>query len=181
MVSQEHSDPISSESEIDPSHAVRQFSFRDVSWSWSEVLIGIAPIVLSRLIPLLIDVRSLDAAPRWLWISLNVPVISWMLLYPLWIVRRRVGLLRAPSFRTVLVEVLCTLPVLGLVVIVMNLGYDMMVTLAGESYAPSDPLDSYVRSPSLLLSTAFMILAVFVVPIAEEVCFRGMVYSALRQ
>jgi membrane protease YdiL (CAAX protease family) len=162
--------------------APRWSFFREVPWRWSDVLIGFAPMIAMNLAALLIDPTRLPVGPGWLWLPLTVLVQAWWLAYPLWIARRRHGgspLLPRP--RTVIVEALLAMAAVPVVMLILAGVFTGLAYLIGDSAMPTRPLEPYARSPHQFDWIGLIILAVTVAPIAEEVFFRGMLYSALRR
>ncbi len=93
----------------EPSTGPKRSVFREMPWRWTDVIIGFAPDIYMSVTGALINPAWLWVGPRWLWLPFAVTQMAWMLLYPLWIVRRRARLPRLPRPRTVFVEALCAL------------------------------------------------------------------------
>src|SRR5580704_5583057 len=78
--------------EVAPAPALpesRPIGFRDVPWSWKDLLIGLAPLVGLRLLSPWVNSLRLPEPIAWLLLALNLFSMVWMLGYPLWILRRR--------------------------------------------------------------------------------------------
>jgi len=162
--------------------AARRSYFRDVPWRVRDVLGGFAPDVLALAAAALLGPVSVSAALAGHWLPALLAIEAWMLVYPLWIARRRhAGSPRLPRPRAVLVETLFALPALLAVMAGQVVMFNGMAYLFGEGMNSTAPWEPVVRSPNWFERLAFMILAVSVVPVAEEVFFRGMLYNALRQ
>jgi len=162
--------------------AARRSYFRDVPWRVRDVLGGFAPDVLALAPAALLGPVSVSAALAGHWLPALLAIEAWMLVYPLWIARRRhAGSPRLPRPRAVLVETLFALPALLAVMAGQVVMFNGMAYLFGEGMNSTAPWEPVVRSPNWFEPLAFMILAVTVVPVAEEVFFRGMLYNALRR
>jgi membrane protease YdiL (CAAX protease family) len=162
-----------------PPRVVRRSFFRDVPWHWSDVFIGLAPYFLALATFDVLSRFTLSAARASLWL---LATQTWMLVYPLSIARRRRGgSPHLPRFRAFFVEapraLLALLAVIAAIVVMLQI----MPNLVDEENGQSSPGDPFVQSPNRFLPLAFMILAVLVAPVAEEIFFRGMLYNALRQ
>jgi len=148
-------------------------------WRWSDVLIGLAPTAAMRAAGALIDPASLSAVP---WLPVAILAQAWMLIYPLWIVRRRnAGLPRLPRPRTIFVEALFALLAVMASMMVLTVVFSFLTYMFGDQAMPTRPLESIARSPNRVDSLGLLVLTVLVAPVAEEVFFRGMLYNALRQ
>jgi len=148
----------------------------------SDVLIAFAPPVLAFAVSALIGPVSISASRAWRVLPVLVAGEAWMLVYPLWIARRRhAGLPQLPRPRAVLVETLVALPALLAILAGQVVIFSVLAYRFGEAGTPRDPWAPVYRSPNWFEPLAFMILAVTVVPVAEEVFFRGMLYNALRR
>jgi hypothetical protein len=84
----------------DPSPGPKRSVFREFPWRWSDVLIGLAPDICFGAAAAIINPKWLWVGPRWLWLPFAVTLMAWMLLYRLWIVRRRARLLSAACSTT---------------------------------------------------------------------------------
>jgi membrane protease YdiL (CAAX protease family) len=165
-----------------PPLAPRRSFFRGVPWRWSDVLIGLVPLVSLRATNALIAPALLLAAPHWLWLPIAILAYAWVLIYPLSIARRRnAGLPRLPRPRTIFVEALFALLAVVAVQVVQATFFLSLSYLFGDQAVPRYPFEPIVRSPNRIESLGFLILVVLVTPVAEEVFFRGMFYNALRQ
>ena len=164
-----------------PEECTRRSFFRDVPWRWSDVVVCLAPDIafwVSRgFWP-----GMLAGAPRWLWLPLTLLGQVWMLAYPLWIARRHRGELpRWPRLQAVVAQtkwVLLFAPAIFGSMIAVGFAVD---SLRGQAATPSEgwaPLRAR-SSPAELVG--FVILALIFAPVAEEMCFRGLLYNKLRQ
>jgi membrane protease YdiL (CAAX protease family) len=130
----------------------------------------------------LVDPATLPVGPPWLWLPVSLVDLAWSMLYPLWVARRRHAVLpRLPRPRAIAVESLLALVVVPVVLVVNMLVFQLLVHFLGDRALPTLPWESVARSPDRVASVGLRILAVVAMPLAEEVFFRGMVYSALRQ
>jgi hypothetical protein len=75
-----------------PSPGPERSVFREMPWRWSDVIVGFVPTISMSVSAALINPTWLWVGPRWLWLPIAVAQLAWMLLYPLWIVRRRARL-----------------------------------------------------------------------------------------
>lgn len=64
------------------SYEHRRFSLRDVPWQWSDVVVGIAPLVVVRLAAALVTPARVSFAPSWAWIPATLLMVAWMAFYP---------------------------------------------------------------------------------------------------
>ena len=165
-----------------PTHAPRRSFFREVRWRWSDVLIGLAPLAAVRVAGALIDPVLLSAAPRWLWLPIAGISYCWVLLYTLWIVRRRHGgWPQLPRPRAIFVESRLALAAAALVMVAQIAFFSFLTYFYGDRAMPATPLEPILRSPNWFESVGLVVLILLVIPVAEEVFFRGMLYNALRQ
>jgi len=165
---------------------VRRVSyFREVPWRWRDVLIGITPLIVVRVIPLPVGPESLPDNQRWLAPALLLLAIldfGWMLFYPLLIARRRQARWpKLPRPRAIGVETLWALLPLPFVFVTISLAFPVMVRLFGGSGVPANPLEGMERSSNPLNWLVGIFVAIVEAPICEEVLFRGLLYNALRQ
>ena len=159
--------------------APRRSVFREVPWRYSDVLIGLTPVAAMRAASALIDPAWLSAVP---WLPVAMLAQTWMLIYPLWIARRRNARLpRLPRPRTIFVETSIALLAVTASMVVLTVVFQVLIYFVGDQARSTMPLEPIARSPNRVDSLSLLILAVFVAPVAEEVFFCGMLYSALRQ
>jgi len=104
-----------------------------------------------------------------------------MLAYPLWIARRRVRLPHLPRLRAVFVEVMVALLALVAVNVIMSVVVSVLAQVFGGTVSRGSPLAPLGRSFNRFEWSAFMMMALCIAPVAEEVFFRGMLYNMLRQ
>jgi membrane protease YdiL (CAAX protease family) len=165
-----------------PPVAPRQSVFRRVPWRWSDVVIGLAPLVSLRLADALMGPAWLSGIPSWLWLPIAILEEAWQLVYPLWIARRRhIGLPRLPRPRTIFVETLVPLLVVAGGVVVLSLVFLLLRYLSGDQTTPIIRLDPSVGYLDRFEFLRLLVLGLLVAPVAEEVFFRGLLYNALRQ
>jgi membrane protease YdiL (CAAX protease family) len=106
----------------------------------------------------------------------------WMLLYPLGVAHRRLGRWpRLPRFRAVAFEALFALVLLPAVIVTMSLAFPVFNRLTAGSGVPNNPLEWAARSGNSVDWPFIIIMVLAAAPVAEEVLFRGLLYSALRQ
>jgi membrane protease YdiL (CAAX protease family) len=160
-------------------------TFRDVAWSWRDLLLGLAVLVAAFVGSyLILDLLTLaDKSSNLLWISLGLGVLSQglMLAYPLWVARRRGLSLRFPKLWTVPTEFLFALLSLVIVWGILIALLAVAVFVFGEDVMTSNPFERVAESPDRRHWLMLVTLALLVAPITEEVFFRGMVYNALRR
>src|SRR5579863_430079 len=120
----------------------RRSVFRDVPWRWSDVLIGLGPLLLFHTARVLIDPQSsLAITLSRLWLPLSAFSQAWILVVPLWIARiRKPSRTRRLNPRAFLVEALVALGGLPVVFAVMTSVWLMMTHLFGGTSTQSGPL-----------------------------------------
>jgi membrane protease YdiL (CAAX protease family) len=155
--------------------------FREVPWRWSDVIVGFAPEIWMSVSAVLINPAWLWVGPRWLWLPFMVTRMAWLFLYPLWVVRRRARLPRLPGPRKVFVEGFFALIGTASVMAVLTVVFSTLFILFGDRAATTMPWKPFAASPHWYDSLGLLVLSVFLAPVAEEVFFRGMLYSALRR
>jgi membrane protease YdiL (CAAX protease family) len=165
----------------EPSPGPKRSVFREMPWRWTDVIVGFVPNISMSVSAALINPAWLWVGPRWLWLPFMVTRRAWLLLYPLWVVRRRARLPRVPRLRTVFVEARFALLGTAAVMVVFTVVFSILVYLFGDRATTTMPWKPIAASPNWYDSLGFLILAVLVAPVAEEVFFRGMLYNALRR
>jgi membrane protease YdiL (CAAX protease family) len=155
-----------------------------VPWRASDVLVGFAPVVALWAAAGLVDQTPLPAAARWALVAAVVAaVVGWLLGYPLWVARRRHGYRpRLPTPSQFVAESARAVPALLLTwmaLIAVVLGWQ--IVLGGWGRGGGNPAEQIAASPDRVVVALFVVLAVAVAPVAEEVFFRGMLYNALRR
>ncbi len=155
--------------------------FREVQWPLRAVLIGLCPLVLIRSSIALFGPALLVIAPRILWIPDLLLAEAWMFAVPTVIISRQARLPRLPRPRSVFIEGLCALFALVGLLVTVNLIFLLLAQLFGPRIVERSPLTPSVQLFNRVEYTAFVVAAVFVAPVAEELFFRGMLYNALRQ
>ncbi len=163
------------------SRSPRKSVFRAVRWPWRAVLIGLSPLVLIRSSIALFGPALLVIAPRILWIPDLLLAEAWMFAIPTAIIRRQATVPRLPRPRSVFIEGLCALLALVGLLVTINLIFLLLAQLFGPRIVERSPLTPGVQLLNRVEYTAFVLAAVFVAPVAEELFFRGMLYNALRQ
>jgi membrane protease YdiL (CAAX protease family) len=167
--------------------AGRRSFFREVPWRWTDLLIGFAPMIVLGMAALLagifIDPARLPVVER---VYVLLPAIglsqAWWLAYPLWAARRRhAGSPRLRRVRTILVEALLALLAAPVVIVTMATVVHGVSFLLGRTEIPTESPAELALSPNRVESLGVLILALAVAPVAEELFFRGMLYSALRR
>jgi membrane protease YdiL (CAAX protease family) len=160
-----------------PPIAPRQSYFREVPWRWSDVLIAFTPIIVNRLRRFLPSAGSPS-----LGYVIYLLSFVWMLAFPLFVGRRRLGRWpRLPAPRVLFIEALFALPAAVAIFISFILIPSGLLWIFGETEIPPNPFDPIVHSTARFEFLIFMILAILFGPIAEEVFFRGLLYNAVRQ
>jgi len=165
----------------EPSSGPRRSVFREMPWRWSDVIVGFAPDIVMIVCSALINPAWLWVGPSWLWLPFAVTQLAWLLLYPLWIVRRRARLPRLPRPRTVFVEALFALLGTAVVMVVLSAVFSALLYLFGDRATMTMPWKPIAASPNWYDSLGLLVVAVLMAPVAEEVFFRGMLYNALRR
>jgi membrane protease YdiL (CAAX protease family) len=164
-----------------PAVLARQSLFREVPWRWSDVLIGFAPMAVMTVASVLVNPAWLPVGPHWLWLPFMALSLAWTLGYPLWVVRRHCQLPRLPRPRTFFVEALFALFGTVVTMVVVAVVFSVLISLFGERAAITMPLRPIAESSYWYDPLALLFLSIVGAPVAEEVFFRGMLYSALRQ
>ena len=156
-------------------------TFRDIPWRWSDLIIGLAPLVAVRVGSWLIAPDAMETLPRWSWIGMRALGLVWMLVFPLALTRWRLRSIPLPGIRRVVVEgliALALLPVLFGTVMLFNFQWQRVgLDRAGST----TPLEAIARSSEIADTVTLAILAVLVAPLAEELFYRGFLYGALRR
>jgi membrane protease YdiL (CAAX protease family) len=165
----------------EPAVHARQSVFREVPWRWSDVLIGFAPMAVMTVASVLVNPAWLPVGPHWLWLPFMALGLAWTLGYPLWVVRRHCRLPRLPRPRTFFVEALFALLGTAVMMVVLAVVFSVLISLFGERAATTMPLRPIAESSYWYDPLALLFLSIVGAPVAEEVFFRGMLYSALRQ
>jgi membrane protease YdiL (CAAX protease family) len=155
--------------------------FREFPWRWTDVIVGFAPDITMSVAGALINPAWLWVGPRWLWLPFAVTQMAWMLLYPLWIVRRRARLPRLPRPRTVFVEALFALLGLAVAMVVLSAVFSALFLLFGDRATATMPWKPIAASPNWYDSLGLLVVLGLMAPVAEEVFYRGMLYNALRR
>jgi membrane protease YdiL (CAAX protease family) len=165
----------------EPSPGPKRSVFREMTWRWSDVIVGFVPDITMSASAALINPAWLWVGPRWLWLPIIITGQAWMFLYPLWIIRSRARLPRLPRPRTVFVEVLFALLATAVLMVVLTAVFSALFYLFGDRATTTMPWKPIAASPNWYDSFGFLMLSVLVAPVAEEVFFRGMLYNALRR
>jgi membrane protease YdiL (CAAX protease family) len=156
--------------------------FQRVPWSWTHVAIACAPL-------------AAVAAASWIWprwtagsatvyLSVIASEICWSIVFPLWVaLRSKAAVPRVHrSLGRILTEGLWAIPIiLGIVILLVVLSW-LLSHFLDNAGPQSRVTESLSRQNEVSLPIlVFMILGVTAGPIAEEILFRGMLYSMLRQ
>jgi membrane protease YdiL (CAAX protease family) len=166
---------------FEPTAPIGRPTLRDVQWTWGDVLIGFAPIIVARVAPALMNPAMFSRAPHWLWVPFTLLAMIWMFAYPLLIAARRIGLPLVPRPRVILIELLIALIAVPVGMVIMTGVSMVLMRLFGAASMATSPLEPIAGSSNRFEPLALVILAIVVAPFAEEIFFRGMLYNALRQ
>jgi membrane protease YdiL (CAAX protease family) len=129
-----------------------------------------------------LGVRPVARAPRWFFLPSVVLVELWMLACPLWIARRRLGALpRLPGLRAVLREARWLVVLVPIVWGMLIATHFAIVGVFGEDAVPPSGWEPIARASSPAERIVLALLGISLAAVAEEVCFRGMLYNKLRQ
>jgi membrane protease YdiL (CAAX protease family) len=154
-------------------------ALRDVPWTWRDLVIGLTPLVVMRLLNAWATGRGSSPAMGLLVFVLNCLLMIWMIGYPVWIVRRMHARLYWPSVRRVVFEAAIAFPTIF--VIWVGLFAILAVWAAfAPGQSPSNPLLPAARAGAWKYVLIFTALASICAPLSEEVFFRGLVYNFLR-
>jgi membrane protease YdiL (CAAX protease family) len=165
----------------EPPPGPKRSAFREMHWSARDVIVGFLPDIVTTVCALVINPAMLWVGPAWLWLPFAVIQLAWLLLYPLWIMRRRATLPRLPRPRTVVVEAIYAFLATVLVMVLLNMLFSALIHRFGERASPTMPYQGIASSPHWYDWLGFLGLSVVLAPLAEEVFYRGMFYSALRR
>jgi membrane protease YdiL (CAAX protease family) len=164
-----------------PPRPVKRSFFGDGRWRLAVVLLVLAPAFLPRAFALLpFSERSIVIA-RTVTLPVAFVIEAWMLVIPLWLAARVGSYPRSPRIRTLVVEGLIALVATVLVFISMILLTVAFQYFSAEGSATRNPYAPLAEAFNRVELLGFMTLVLLVAPVAEEVFFRGMVYSAFRQ
>jgi membrane protease YdiL (CAAX protease family) len=155
--------------------------FRAIPWRLTDIPIVIIPLVAIRLLPTIIGWEQYNSISIWIWLGLLIFGIVWMSFAPLWLARLR-GAKFNLDFRSTRIvrEVLIAVGLyFASFVFLMGLLF-LWVILTRSLPDMDDPLSGAHHSNPIAVWIA-LIFGVTVAPIAEEIAFRGFLYSALRQ
>jgi membrane protease YdiL (CAAX protease family) len=165
-----------------PSKPDRASAFRRVPWRMSDILIGLGILLPWRLV-VSFDRQWLLSLPVWAYWTVGiVPFLLWTLLFPIWIARRRssVPLFVIPRLRDCFKEtaaaVVTWVAIFVSVIVVITVEF----LIVGKAAIPPNVLEGIGGSGNLASSIAFLVLAVTLGPISEELFFRAFLYNAFR-
>lgn len=168
--------------EAPPKPPAQRSYFREVTWTWRDVAIGLAPLVIARVLPQIVGPGTFQEIARRIWLAAGLLGWAWMFGYPLVVARKRQGAWpRLPRFRRIALEALCGFISVPLLMFTLGLIMFTIILIFRPTTLPSSPFEPVFRSPDRFSRLAMMIVGITVAPLAEEVFFRGLLYSALRQ
>ncbi|WP_435019308.1 CPBP family glutamic-type intramembrane protease [Tundrisphaera sp. TA3] len=150
---------------------------REHRWRWRDLLIGLAPVIIARVVGRLYAGAFHHSFPAWSWIPLALIQHAWLAGWPLLVARPR---LRFTRPRRILVEAgyaLLAVPVLMAAVY----GVAVIAWLITRTQEEDNFFEPIAGAGDRYHSVALVLLAVVVAPVAEELFFRGMLFNALRQ
>ncbi|MHC4165862.1 MAG: CPBP family glutamic-type intramembrane protease, partial [Planctomycetota bacterium] len=155
-------------------------TFGRVRWSAMHCLIALGSIagfqVAFYLLGLWLHGSTLYAVGIGLWILM----VLWMALIPLWIAHSQ-KVLRRPKVRRIVKELALAIPVTVGLIVVERLVITFLSHVSG-SVVETNPTLSRLRGAPGDVRVYLMLITVFALgPLAEELFFRGLVYSALRR
>ncbi len=180
--SMEHLDNPAVEATVTPGPPSRQSFFRETPWRASDLLIGFAPLVVTRAAFTLIDPAIFSAIPSWIWMPLTVLSMAWMFGFPLWIARRRLASLpHLPRRRALIMEASWALLASLAMYAILVVYFSLLAHFFGDSAITGSPLEPIARSPNWFERQGFLVMVLAIAPVAEEVFFRGMLHNFLRQ
>jgi membrane protease YdiL (CAAX protease family) len=182
----------------------RKSYFREVPWRWRDVVVGLAPDIAFRSEVVLLNLAAHSIDQPWFpWVSAGIMVamgsvaglifsqwvgfaqtvglIAWNGIFPLAIaVHRLKRWPRLPRLRAVFVEGLWALPATFFVVVTINLVSPLIARLVGETEMPMNPLEPVAGSPNRIERSVFVLMAIVMAPLVEELFYRGLLYNMLR-
>ncbi len=157
-----------------------QSVFETIPWRLRDVVIGLGPFVVLRLIDLVHGAIEIPGAPNWSWIAASTLGLAWMAIYPLWAGRRLIGPFRLVRPWSVLREVLIALGLILPLLYAVGTATEWLKKWLGSGQ-DANPFGPIVYAPDRYHLIALTLLAVSLGPIAEELMFRGLVYNFLRR
>lgn len=156
-------------------------AFRKIAWSWRDLAIGLAPLLAWRLLLVPMGSNWMADLPWLVRVSMQLILVAWLLGYPVWLARRRGLPLCFPGWRKLTITAALAMPALmatwvGLTAVVL-----LWQRLVGPFRIINNPAERIIQSPDRGTVSWFVLLGVLIVPAAEELFFRGMLYNALRR
>ncbi len=159
----------------------RTDSFSKVNWSNKRLAVGLGSLIIYfAMLRLIVLPYLLRNNPNFYLISATwVMAALWMLLFPLFCIYKDNLMIWEVSFSNVLKEAVVALGFLIVVIIIMST-YHLIV-----EHIIQEPLDNpWVRFGKVQMNSKlilFLTILFTIVPVAEELFFRGFVYNALSQ
>ena len=154
--------------------------FRDVPWQPIDLAVGLS-VVLAAWVVQLLRPPWLEGLPAPTRLALGLGLMVWLLGFPLWTARRRCPdlVVRLPAARRVLQEALLAplvYPVLWVGLIALLVFWSRI-----SPEPPRHPVMEAVSESRPTPALFALVMAAFtLVPVMEEVFFRGFLYNALR-
>jgi membrane protease YdiL (CAAX protease family) len=171
---------------VDDEHAAskldRTSAFRRVPWRMSDIVIGLGVLLPWRLV-VSFDRQWLISLPVWVyWTIYIVPSLVWTLVFPIWIARRRSSapLFVIPGLSDCFKETAAAIAAWVAIFVSVTVVITVEFLIIGKAAIPPDVLEGIGGSGNLASSIAFLVLAVTLGPISEELFFRAFLYNALR-
>jgi membrane protease YdiL (CAAX protease family) len=160
----------------------RRMSFlMAVHWRWIDLFVGVVPIAVVGFVSALGHFIKNLPVPSWHFLPLALLQSAWLLGYPLWIARRRERLRYLPRGSSVFIEALVAVLAFALLNVILIGIFSFVLRRLGAGPILDNPFERLARELTSFERYGFMLQSVLLAPIAEEVFFRGMIYSFLRQ
>jgi membrane protease YdiL (CAAX protease family) len=162
-----------------PTPAPRYRTLRDVPWRVSDLLLGLGPLVVARVMSEFDYRQVIAAAPVGVDLAISILFMAWILAFPLGMALYRGYRPSLPSARRVLIEGLVALPALLALWFVLYVGAIIWYMATEKVPTPGNPLQGPAETGAVGWVIFLGALAVFYAPISEELMFRGMAYNVL--
>ena len=150
-------------------------SFRTVPWRVSDLALGVVLLLLLRTLPYL---GASPAGPVLGW-GLRLLPVGLLFLFPIWLAIRRQGrfFFAYPKAKKLLIEAGVAVPVVLGILLFLWLTTTLWVVITGDTVLRSNFWVYTIGATRLEQIVAAAVLSFTVVPVAEELFFRGFLYS----
>jgi len=155
-------------------------TFRQIPWSLKDCCIALGVIAIFRVEFYVLSLVVLSDLVYAVGVALWVLMFSWMVLFPLWIARKR-GLLRWPAVGRVLKESGLAIPLAICFILVEWLFLAILSNMTGYPVEANSVLSGLRDAPNDARLYLLLVPMFTIGPVAEELLFRGLLYNALRR